>query len=166
MSIVSYIILGCIFIHGDVMMGKVDEFYVAVGEAVTVALATAADGVVSMRVVSPVLYDGGILFFTAADSRKYRQLAANPVCCVSVGPFFAEATAEFLHGCMLPENGVLRDAYCAKFPDAFADGVAFGGRGSEFVLLHPTRLSGWAFPDDVPTAEGIPTVPFDIAIES
>lgn len=146
-------------------MDKTEQFYEIIRTAATVTLATAAGESVTMRAVSPVLYQKAILFFTAAGSAKYRQLRANPHCCVQAGAFFAEADAEFRGAAMLPENRDLRDAYCVKFPDAFEDGIAFGGRDAEFILLRPTRLTGWAFADGVPAPDGIPTVPFDIPLK-
>ena len=146
-------------------MDKREQFYDVIRTAATVTLATAADDRVTMRAVSPVLCQGAILFFTAAASAKYRQLKANPRCCVEAGAFFAEADAEFRGPAMLPENEALRDAYSARFPGAFDEGVSFGGRDAEFILLWPTRLTGWAFADGVPAPDGIPTVPFDIPLK-
>ena len=128
----------------------------------TVTLATAGDGEVSMRVVAPVFYQGSILIFTAANSQKYRQLRLQPNCCIGTGTFFAHAAAEFRGATMLPENEDLRTAYCEKFPYAFAEGIEFGGRECEFILFHPKRLTGWTFEKDTPTEGGIPTIPFDI----
>ena len=34
-----------------------------------------------------------------------------------------------------------------------------------FVLLKPTKLKGWAFEDGVSTAEGVPTIPFEIDLQ-
>ena len=53
-----------------------------------------------------------------------------------------------------------------KFPGAFDEGVALGGRDAEFVLLMPTKLKGWAFEGDTPNAEGVPTIPFEINVAS
>jgi len=144
------------------MMQKISRFYEAVKNSACATLATASKDHVTMRTVSPVSQDGGILIFTDPHSNKYRQLKANPRCCIAVGEYFAEATAEFCGETMLEANEKLREAYCAKFPDAFEEGVAGGGRDAEFILLTPTRLKGWAFENDVPTADGIPTVPFEI----
>ena len=119
-----------------------------------------------MRVVSPVVYAGKILLFTGADSLKYRQMKENPRCCLAAGLFFAECTAEFFGATMNPENKALRDAYDAKFPGAFTEGDEFGGWGKEFVLLTPTRLTGWAFDNDPPTPDGVPTVPFEIDLRN
>lgn len=145
-------------------MDRTVQFFEVVKNEMGVTLATALDGSVTMRVVSPVLYDGKILLFTSPDSRKYMQLRENPRCCVAAGAFFAEATAAFCGATMLDENESLRKAYSEKFPGAFDEGIAFGGRDAEFILLTPTRLTGWAFENDVPTPEGIPTIPFAIEL--
>ena len=147
-------------------MKQIDQFYASVKNEMMMTLATCAEGVVTMRLVSPVEYRGSILIFTNADSKKYKQLEENPHCCVSVGGFFAQADAEFMGATMLEENAALREAYDAKFPGAFDEGLAFGGRDADFILFHPSRLSGWAFENDTPTPDGIPTIPFDIAIEA
>ena len=120
-----------------------------------------------MRTVSPTLYGEAILIFTHADSIKYRQLRVNRRCCISVESFFAEAEAEFRGSTLLSENKTLRDAYSVKFPDAFDENVAFGGRDAEFILLTPTRISGWMFENDALSTNGIPpipTVPFDVIL--
>lgn len=146
-------------------MDKREQFYEALQKEMVANLATAAGESVTMRMISPVYYEKKVLLFTNETSRKYLQLAANPHCCIAVGPFYAEARAELLGPTMAPENEALRTAYAAKFPGAFDEGLAFGGRNADFVLLTPTRLTGWAFPDDVPVAGGIPTIPFDIRLD-
>lgn len=145
-------------------MDRIKQFHEAINREMVMTLATAAGTSVTMRTVSPVEYGGKVLFFTGADSHKYRQLRENPNCCMSVGSFFAEATAAFCGRTMLPENEALRKAYCDKFPGAFDEGLAFGGRDAEFILLTPTRLTGWAFENDQPTVDGIPTVPFALEL--
>ncbi|MEA4964709.1 MAG: pyridoxamine 5'-phosphate oxidase family protein [Oscillospiraceae bacterium] len=145
-------------------MNKLELFFDAIKKEMAVTLATAAEGHVTMRLVSPVYDDGAILIFTAAETRKYQQLRLNPHCCIAVGNTFMEAAAEFCGACMLPENKGLRDAYCGKFPKAFDEGIRFGGRNAEFILLHPTRLTGWAFENDIPTENGVPTIPFEMLL--
>lgn len=145
-------------------MSRLEQFYEIIRNEMAIPLATSAGGRVTMRVVSPVLWEDSILIFTSADSKKYRQLQENPHCCVAAGPFFAEAAVEFCGATMLPENEKLRDAYCQKFPHAFDEGVEFGGRNAEFLRLRLLRLSGWAFENDVPTENGIPSIPFEIVI--
>lgn len=145
-------------------MDAVTEFWKTVENEMTMLLATAASGNVSMRQVSPVRYGDAILMFTGGGSKKYRQMRENPACCIACGMFFAEAEAECCGATMKDENAPLRAAYEAKFPGAFAEGIAFGGRDAEFFLLHPRRLTGWMFPDGVPTPEGIPTVPFEVVL--
>ena len=147
-------------------MDKVEQFFQVLAREMAVTLATAAERRVSMRVVSPARYQDAILIFTARDSLKYRQLQANPRCCIAAGFFFAEATAAFLGPTMRDENRALREAYSAKFPDAFDKGVSFGGRDAEFILLRPTRLTGWAFASEAPAAGDVPTIPFEIALEA
>jgi Pyridoxamine 5''-phosphate oxidase. len=145
-------------------MDKLEQFWEAIKKDMTITLATAAEGRVTMRVVSPVYYEGAILIFTSPNSKKYKQLRANPNCCIAARGFFAEATAEFRGATMLTENKALRDSYREKFPGAFAEGDEFGGMNDEFVLMHPARLSGWAFENDIQTENGVPTVPFEISI--
>lgn len=145
-------------------MNQIDPFNQAIKDEMAVVLATSADGSVTMRLVSPVNYHGDVLIFTHASSRKYQQLQQNPNCCISAGGFFAEAKATFCGATMLDKNQPMREAYAAKFAGAFDEGVTFGGRNAEFLLLHPTALSGWTFENDTPTADGIPNVPFQISM--
>ena len=145
-------------------MDKLTQFYKAVQEDMTITLATAGADGVTMRLVSPVYHEGSVLIFTSPASKKYAQLRENPRCCFAAGPFFAQAEARFLGPCMAPENGPLRDAYTAKFADAFTEGVENGGRQAEFILLRPTRITGWAFPGDIPADDGIPSIPVDIVL--
>ena len=114
-------------------MNYLEKFYDAVKKEMTAVLATSAEGSVTMRVVSPVYYEGDILIFTSAGSRKYNQLKENPNCCISAGCCFAEAAAEFFGGTMLDENQNMRDAYTEKFPEAFDESVEFGGRYAEWI---------------------------------
>lgn len=145
-------------------MDRLEQFHGAVQKEMTMTLATAAGDSVTMRVVSPVLYEGGILIFTGSGSTKYIQLQKNPHCCVAVGTFFAECDATLLGSTLLEKNSALRDAYSAKFPGAFDESVEFGGRAADFVLLKPRKLKGWAFVNDIPTADGIPNLPFEIEL--
>lgn len=146
-------------------MDPVERFRAAVKNEMVMTLATCAQGSVTMRLVSPAVYGDAVLLFTDPGSKKYAQLKENPHCCISIGSFFAEAEAEFVGPTMGGQQTPLRAAYETKFPGAFAEGVTFGGRNAEFLLLHPTRLSGWAFADDVPTADGVPNVPFEIELK-
>lgn len=145
-------------------MNKIEQFFEEIKKDMTVILATATNERVTMRVVSPVYFQDSVLIFTAKDSNKYSQLKENPRCCIAAGAFFAEATAKFCGDTMLADNKNLRDAYCEKFPDAFTEGAEFGGRHAEFILLNPTRLTGWMFQNDIPTEDGIPTIPFSADI--
>ncbi|MDO5553599.1 MAG: DUF3795 domain-containing protein [Planctomycetia bacterium] len=141
-----------------------ERFYDTLEKEATITLATAVGNRVTMRTVSPVLYQGSILIFTSENSKKYQQLQKNHHCCIAAGPFFAEATAKFCGATMRPENKELRDAYCKKFPKAFDEGVAFGGRNAVFILLTPNGISGWAYEDNAPSADGIPTIPFEFSM--
>ena len=145
-------------------MDRVSQFYEVMKREMGVTLATAADQRVTMRTVSPVYYEGGILIFTDPDSLKYRQLKENPNCCIAAGNFFAEARAEFLGATMAEANADRREAYCEKFPGAFDEGVAMGGRDAEFIQFKLKTLKGWAYENDIPSEDGIPTVPFEIEV--
>ncbi len=145
-------------------MDKLKLFYEIIDKEMGVNIATAADGRVSMRLISPVLYEGAILIFTFPDSKKYHQLRVNPHCCIAAGSMFMEADAEFLGASMQDGNEKYRLAYEKKFPNAFDEDIEFGGRDCEFILLRPRRLSGWSFENDAPTADGVPTVPFELEL--
>lgn len=147
-------------------MNHISHFYEMIQKEMAVTLATSSDQSVTMRLVSPVYYKGNILIFTDPGSTKYQQLKSNPHCCIGAGNYFAEAKAVFLGSTMLDANEKLRAVYCEKFPGAFDEGVALGGRDAEFVLLMPTKLKGWTFEGDTPSAEGVPTIPFEINVES
>jgi hypothetical protein len=64
---------------------------------------------------------------------------------------------------MLEENTVLRQAYAEKFRDAFDEGIEFGGRNAEFILLKPIKVKGWAFENNTPAENGVPTIPFEFS---
>lgn len=150
------------------MEKEIESFLDSIKKGATITLATASEGHVTMRIISPVLYHQDVLFFTHCSTLKYKQLKTNPHCCIGSGMSFAEAKAEFLGDTLADQNKNLRTAYCEKFPDAFDEGAEFGGRDSEFILLRLTKLRGWAFaPRDnsTPTEAGpdaIPTHPFEI----
>ncbi len=146
-------------------MDRITAFYELINKEMAVTLATADGQSVTMRTVSPVIYQGKILIFTSPASVKYSQLRSNPNCCIAAGLFFAQATAEFAGATMAESNKALREAYNAKFPGAFDEGIAFGGRDAEFILLKPFRLKGWAFENDEPSPDGVPTIPFETEID-
>ena len=127
------------------MMSHLEKFWDRVKTEETALLATAANGSVTMRTVSPVYHEDAILLFTSPASQKYAQLKENANCCISVGGCFLEVKAEFLGHTMTEENAALRAVYDAKQPGAFDEGMAFGGRESEFILLKPVQLKGWDF---------------------
>ena len=143
---------------------RLSRLYAALDRSMTALLATASGGSVTMRTVSPVRMNGDVLIFTGPDSKKYRQLRENPNCCLAVEGFFIEAAAEFFGPTVKEGNGALREAYSAKFPGAFDEGVEFGGVGCEFILLRPFRVSGWEFSSGAPTPEGIPDLPFEMEL--
>ena len=132
-------------------MNDLEKFWESVKKEEIAFLATSAGGNVTMRTVSPVYYEDAILLFTRTDAQKYTHLKENPNCCISVGRVFMEAKAEFLGHTMLDENKALRDIYEEKFAGAFDEGIDYGGRDSEFILLKPTRIRGWGYEDGVPT---------------
>lgn len=146
-------------------MNQVEKFYELIKKEIGVNLATSVNGNVSMRVISPVYFKGDILIFTAPTSRKYAQMKENPYCCIAAGGFFAEASVKFMGPTMLDENEELRAVYCEKMPGAFDVGTFQGGRESEFILIHPTKLSGWAFASEQPAENEIPSIPFEIALD-
>ena len=37
-----------------------------------------------------------------------------------------------------------------------------GGRDAEFIQFRLKKLTGWAYENDVPGEDGIPTIPFEI----
>lgn len=144
-------------------MDKIKKFFDFIDKEEMAAFATSDGSSVTMRVITPVECDGKILFFTFAQSEKYKQLKVNPNCCIQAGTFFAQATAEFLGATMLDKNKSFRDAYCKRFPQAFDENVEFGGREAEFILLTPTVLSGWDYPQGAEDKSTIPTIPFKIS---
>lgn len=124
-------------------MEKIEEFYAIVKKADTAVLATEADSRITMRIISPVYYENRILFFTSKNTTKFHQLEKNNNCCLAIDNFFVEATAEFLGSTMTEENTELRDVYSQKYVDAFNENEEYGGRDSDFILLKPTRITGW-----------------------
>lgn len=143
-------------------MDKIQEFYEIIKKDETIILATSADKSVTMRVISPVYYKGKVLFFTNNNSKKYLQLLSNNNCCISARHFFAEATAEFFGSTMKEENKELRDVYNEKFPGAFDEGIEYGGRNSDFVILTLNRLYGWNYENNSDAGNEFPTSPFEV----
>jgi len=130
-------------ILSDGTMDQPERFWKSVESEEIMLLATASTDNVSMRTVSPVRYDNGILIFTCPGSRKYAQLKENPNCCISLTGCFVEAKAEFFGPTMSDSNAKLREAYDKKFKGAFDENVQFNGRNSEFILLRPIVIKGW-----------------------
>ena len=79
-------------------MDKTAQFFERIETEMAVTLATASGHSVTMRAVSPVSYQRGILIFTAPDSNKYRQMKANPHCCIAAGSFFRGVYSRFSGG--------------------------------------------------------------------
>lgn len=133
-------------------MKELDQMWECLKKEEGVLLATSAGKSVTMRTISPVCHQDAVLMFTHPESVKYKQMKENPFCCIAAGGCFLEAKAEFLGPTMSDTNAALRDVYAQKFPDAFDENVPFGGRTSEFVLMRPVRVKGWAFENGVPAA--------------
>ncbi len=125
------------------MDSALEKFYESVNTEQELYLATASDGRVTMRIVSPVLYESSVLIFTSPSSLKYKQLKENPNCCFKVGIFFAEAKAEFPGHTMLEANAELREVYSNKFNGAFDKAADNNGTEAEFILLKPRLIKGW-----------------------
>jgi hypothetical protein len=125
-----------------------EKFYESVKTEEELLLATSAGGIVTMRTVSPVLYNDAILIFTSPTSRKYTQLKQNPNCALKVGIFFVEAEAEFLGATMLESNAALREVYTLKFKGAFDETLENNGVNAEFLLLKPKHIRGWLMDDN------------------
>jgi len=142
-------------------MEKLKLFYELMKKEETFTLATSSDNFVSMRVVSPVIYDGDILFYTNKKSLKYKQLEKNKNCCVKIAYFTAGATARFLGSTMLPENSEYREIYENKFPNAFDVNFPFNGTNDDFVILRIHNLKGWVYEENTE----IPTVYFEMDID-
>ena len=132
-------------------MKTAKEFFEQVQGEETAILATASDGEVTMRTVSPVCVGDAILIFTSPQSCKYRQLQENPNCCLAIGGVYVRARAEFAGPTMAEHNASLRKLYCEKFPGAFDENMEYGGIGCDFILLKPVTLSGWSYENGAPT---------------
>lgn len=131
-------------------MESIKEFLESVKKEEAAVLATSSGGEVTMRMVSPVVCEDGILIFTSPQSCKYRHLQDNPNCCLAVGTLFLQLRAEFKGPTMGDDNEVLRSIYSEKFSDAFEIDTEFGGKKADFILLKPVKLTGWNFESGVP----------------
>lgn len=131
-------------------MKSIKEFFESVKNEESAVLATSDGTTVTMRQVSPVFCEDGVLIFTSPQSVKYGQLKANPNCCLFVGGAFLQAKAVFSGATMVAENAVLRAVYDEKFPGAFEDDTVFGGMHADFIMLKPLRLTGWNFESGAP----------------
>ena len=147
-------------------MGNVEQFFNAIQHAGYVTLATSENDEVTMRIISPALYEKHILFFTHSDSIKYRQLQANPRCCISTRYFVAYGEAQFRGATMARENILLRDEYCEKFRRAFDSNSSFNGCDAEFILIKINKIKGWSYENEQDAGITIPTVPFEITLNS
>lgn len=139
-------------------MSQIEKFWETVKTEQEVLLSTSENDRVTTRTVSGAYYQNAILIFTNPESLKYKQLKSNPNCSIAVNGYFVEAVAEFLGHTMLEKNSALRDIYSQKYEGAFDEGVEFGGRGAEFLLLKPVLVKGWIFENDIPAA------PFEVSI--
>lgn len=128
-------------------MKHLTELCEAAKQSQTMILATTANDSVTMRTVSPVLYQEKILIFTSPKSRKYQQLQANPHCAFMINDIFVEATTQFLGATLAKENQAYQKAYLQKFNDAFDEKAAFNGCQAEFVLFTPQKITSWSFND-------------------
>jgi len=138
-------------------MNQVEKLWEVIKKEQEILLSTSANDRVTMRTVSPVYYQDAILIFTSPESLKYQQLKANPNCCIAVNSYIIEAKAAFLGHTMLEENTSLRNVYSQKYNDAFDEGIEFGGRAAEFILLKPINVKGWNFENNIPIS------PFEIS---
>lgn len=126
-------------------MNTIKEFLEGFKNEESAVLATSDGRTVTMRQISPVICEEGILIFTSPQSVKYGQLKENPNCCLYIGNAFLQAHAVFSGATMQEDNAALRNLYDEKFPGAFEDETEFGGKHADFIMLRPVRLTGWNF---------------------
>ncbi len=139
-------------------MNQIEKLWEIIIKEQEILLSTSANDRVTTRTVSPTYYQGAILIFTSPESLKYKQLKSNPNCSIAVNGYFIEAKAEFLGHTMLEKNTSLRDVYSQKYNGAFDEGIEFGGRTAEFILLKPVLVKGWTFDNSIPIS------PFEIVL--
>ena len=92
------------------------------GHDTLIALATAENGIPSVRTVNAYYEDGAFYVITYALSGKMRALAGNPHAAISGDWFTAHGIGENLGHILLPENALMAD----KLRNAFAAWYANG----------------------------------------
>lgn len=86
------------------------------GKYSLIALATAEDGIPSVRTVNSLWLNGSFYIITDARSRKMQQLQKNPAAAVCGDWFTGQGTGENLGWIGKPENAAL----AARLREAFA----------------------------------------------
>ncbi|MEG0324675.1 MAG: pyridoxamine 5'-phosphate oxidase family protein, partial [Raoultibacter sp.] len=125
-------------------------------------LATSAHDSVSIRPVSPLMKERGVVcFYTSKDSRKYEQMKENPQVAFSdgaVGRYQAEGTVRFLGSVFADENAGLYAAYKERYAGAFemsAPGEVM--ELHEFIAIDLVLIKGWIFDKanpEIPVGQG------------
>lgn len=136
------------------MRVDVDLFWQRVrelGDMDALALATSLEDEVTVRPVGALAYGGELLIRTDEDSEKALQMKGNPRVAVSLGlEFYLRGQARFIGKCsdtQSPEVLRAREAYTARWPDAFGEGDSFLSGKEVFIAIRPTHLSQWVYDD-------------------
>ncbi|MBR5372193.1 MAG: pyridoxamine 5'-phosphate oxidase family protein [Oscillospiraceae bacterium] len=133
----------------DLFTENYQAFLAAFGQGRTMVLSTAADGLVSSRMMSVVRIGGTFFFQTDTALRKYRQLAANPNAALCIDNIQIEGVCKELgHPLKHPD-------FCAVFKACFKGSFdAYTALEQERLFsLDPRRIERWIYKDGVPHIE-------------
>lgn len=109
-----------------------------------ISLATAVDGLPSVRTVDACYADGAFHIVTHARSGKMRQIALNPVVGVCGDWFTGHGTAENLGHVLRPENAALMEKVRAAFAGWYGNGHV-NEADPDTILLRVALIDGVLF---------------------
>ena len=128
---------------------KLSLFFSEFGKGRKMVLSTAADGIVSSRMMSVVLLDGCFCFQTDITLRKYGQLMSNPNAALCIDNIQIEGVCSEL-GRPLSHPG-----FCTAFRECFRGSYdAYTSLENERLFaLKPALIQRWIYKDSQPYIE-------------
>ena len=133
---------------------NIEQFHEVVQKEEMLYLATSANDKVTMRIVSPLLVDDKIIFYTGSHSNKYKQMEVNSNVAGQIGNYQFEGVVTFLGYFDLPENERIKNLYKEKYVGAFEHFMPGEIKENiEFVEISLAHVKAFIFEGEFPREE-------------
>ena len=118
--------------------------------AEVIYLATSKNDIVSARPISPLNMGLQLFIRTSANTKKAKEMIANPNVAVCVGNFYFTGRAIALGSAFSESNKKIKEAYCLRYPESFSDQDEFIQSDELFFEVSIEEISEWIYEGDIP----------------